>query len=138
MTSTLRNTFLLGTALLAGVIAWVWSELSKSYELIAIASDPVLSAERGFTDAKDDFIHNRAKFVNVYSPGGGHVTPGILGEDLQGRLAEFSPQEKFFLCGTGFHIEDYALNSEKLEQNKFYAQAYNAKLLQLITHTVSE
>ncbi|WNZ54235.1 hypothetical protein QT397_15170 [Microbulbifer sp. MKSA007] len=78
MTSTLRNTFLLGTGLLASVVAWGWAELSKSYELIAIASDPVLSAERGFIDAKDDFIHRRAKFVDVYSPGVGHVTPGIL------------------------------------------------------------
>ncbi|WP_444913060.1 hypothetical protein [Microbulbifer sp. PAAF003] len=133
MTSTLRNTFLLGTALLAGVVAWVWAELSKSYELIAIASDPVLSAERGFIDAEDDFIHKRAKFVDVYSPGVGHVTPGILEEDLQGKYAEFRPQETFFLCGTGFHIEDYALDSEQHEHNKFYAQAYNAKLLELIS-----
>ncbi|WP_445361877.1 hypothetical protein ACJJIL_10255 [Microbulbifer sp. EKSA005] len=133
MTSTLRNTFLLGTALLAGVVAWVWAELSKSYELIAIASDPVLSAERGFIDAEDDFIHNRAKFMDVYSPGVGHVTTGILEEELQGKYAEFRPQEIFFLCGTGFHIEDYALDSEQHEHNKFYAQAYNAKLLEFIS-----
>ncbi|WNZ54236.1 hypothetical protein QT397_15175 [Microbulbifer sp. MKSA007] len=52
---------------------------------------------------------------------------------MKGKYAEFRPQEIFLLCGTGFHIEDYALDSEQHEHNKFYAQAYNAKLLELIS-----
>ncbi|WP_444930995.1 hypothetical protein ACJJIF_04215 [Microbulbifer sp. SSSA002] len=137
MKLAVRNTFALGIALLAGSIAWVWVGLSKSYALIAAANNPLLSAERGFIDAMDDFSRNRATFIEIYTPGLGDVAPGISAEDLQGRLAEYR-QGDYFICGTGLHIQGYVLDIKKHEHNKFYAQAYNAKLLELITVSTPE
>ncbi|MCO1335081.1 hypothetical protein MO867_12130 [Microbulbifer sp. OS29] len=131
MRLTVKNTFALGVILLAGVVAWLWVELSRSYELITTANAPVLSADRGFSDATIDFSRNRAKFVSVFVSGGGHVIPGISEDDLTGELAGYW-QEPLLMCGTGFHLyKDFALNVGGHENNKFYAQAYNTKLLEL-------
>ncbi|WKD49815.1 hypothetical protein [Microbulbifer spongiae] len=132
MVTTVKNTFFLGVALLAGVIAWVWVEITRSNELIAIANDPVTSANRGFSEALTDYRQDHKKFVEVFIPDEGYTVPGIPKSALEGELKEFAPRN-FLICGAGIHIENFALDMGSHEYNKYYAQAYNAKLLELVT-----
>ena len=127
MNTTVKNTFFLGLALLAGVVSWVWVEISKSNELIAIANDPVTSANRGFADALRDYRKEHRKFVQVFLPGEGFVIPGIAKSALDGELNEFSPNT-FLICGADLHIKSFALDIGRHKYNRYYAQAYNAKL----------
>lgn len=119
--------------LLAGVIAWIWVEIVKSNELIEIANNPLASANQGFSEAISDYRHNHRKFIEVFIPGEGYTVPGIPKSALEGELKEFAPNT-FFICGTGVHIKNSALDIGSHEHNRYYAQAYNAKLLELVTN----
>ncbi|WHI50180.1 hypothetical protein P3339_17260 [Microbulbifer sp. MLAF003] len=131
MNNTIKNVFFLGVTLLAGLVSWVWVEISKSNELIAIANDPIASANRGFEEALSDYRQDHKQFVEVYIPGEGYKVPGISESALKGSLQDFAPNT-FLICGTGLHYKNFALGKGSHEYNKYFAQAYNAKLLELL------
>ncbi|WP_444946303.1 hypothetical protein ACJJIP_04670 [Microbulbifer sp. VTAC004] len=131
MNNIIKNVFFLGVTLLAGLVSWVWVEISKSNELIAIANDPIASANRGFEEALSDYRQDHKQFVEVYIPGEGYKVPGISELALKGSLQDFAPNT-FLICGTGLHYKNFALDIGSHEYNKYFAQAYNAKLLELL------
>ncbi|WP_237057095.1 hypothetical protein [Microbulbifer sediminum] len=132
MNKIIVNTFMLGVVLLACVVSWTWVELSKSGEIIATARDPLISAERGFADAVRDFNDGKIVFAEIYDAKDGLFVPGIKANIVEGYSKEYRHQP-LFECAIGEDPVTVALNVAGYEYNKFYAQAYNSKLLELIS-----
>ncbi|TVZ41935.1 hypothetical protein P886_1286 [Alteromonadaceae bacterium 2753L.S.0a.02] len=113
------------------VVAWGYVEISKSFTLIKLAKDPLLSVERGNTDAVVDYNEGYAVFEQIWSRKEGWHVPGVSASELKTNLKHYSPFNRF-ACGFGSRLELVALRLWSYEHNEHYAIAYNLKLRSLI------
>jgi hypothetical protein len=127
---TLYNIFILGVALLFMVLAWGGGKIVESSNLIDLAQDPHLSAQRGISDANQAFIERQAYFKSIYYEGVSKY-PGVLEYELNTDYPD-SFNRVGAWCGTEFNLTSIALNLEEYEHNEYYVLAYNLELARLI------
>jgi|GEM_PF-6810681 len=131
MSNNVKNTFILGCALLAFVISLVYYEIEKSEGLIELAEDPALSIQRGNVDAIADFGGKFRSFKEVYIDGSGWVVPGEPETDLAGRFKDYDPRNRF-MCVWMHPVQEMALKIRQYEYNEHYVVAYNIRLSSLL------
>lgn len=123
---TIKNTVLLGFAVIFILLFWSVFEIWKSYTLITEASDPALSTQRGFADAQLEYQQGVAHFLSIAG-----VYLGLSDTELE-TLPEYT-HRNYWNCGFGLHwTKDIALNLAAYEYNEYYVTAYNIRLLSIV------
>lgn len=123
---SVKNIFILFSALIFMIIFWVIAQIYRSMNLIDNYQSPESSFNRGVTDAEYEFKYNYARFKSI-----GGEYPFVNENDFSGKYKNYAPQ-MYFLCGTGLSIERIALNLKNYGYNRNYVTSYNGHLIYLI------
>ena len=129
MSSVIKNTFILGVALLFGVIFWVFYEVVRAESILAQISSPEESVKRGFAGAEQDYTKGYVRFLRW-----GDEVPGLTREELNGKYLDYAPYYGLWRCVVGAHtgVSQFAIDRSAAEFNEYYVTAYNRRLKTII------
>lgn len=128
MFNTVKNTLLLGVAVLFILIFWFVWEVWKAQAILEELKDPASSTDRGFQSAEEDFREGEAYFKEW-----NQNVPGVSAVDLKRKYKEYKPLIYWRCIVYGDEgVEQLALNFSDHSYNEYYVTAYNQRLKTLI------